>query len=71
MIIQCQAAYAEGVTTRVITRTVSVKFRHGKCLAPLNVDEDIVYSPNKYRETEGVKEIELRAWLHDQFPKNG
>ena len=23
-------------------------------------DEDIVYSPNKYRETEGTKEIKLR-----------
>jgi hypothetical protein len=40
---------------------VLVKFQHGKCLAPRKVDEDIVYSPNKYRETEGVKEIELRA----------
>ena len=35
MITQCQAAYAEGVTTRAIARTVSVKFRYGKCLAPL------------------------------------
>ena len=71
MITQCQAAYAEGVTTRVITRTVSVKLRHGKCLAPLNVDEDIVYSPNKYRETEGVKETELKVWSQDQYQKSG
>ena len=71
MITQCQAAYAEGVTTRVITRTALVKFRRRKCLAPLNVDEDIVYSPNKYRETEGVKETELKVWLQDQYQKNG
>ena len=71
MITQCQAAYAEGVTTRVLTRTVSVKLRHRKCLAPLDVDEDIVYSPNKYRETEGTKEIELKVLWLDQYQKNG
>ena len=60
MITQCQAAYAEGVTTRTNVRTILVQFQYGKCLAPLIVDEDIVYSPNKYRETEGVKEIELK-----------
>ena len=42
-----------------------------KCRAPRNVDEDIVYSPNKYRETEGAKEIELKVWSHDQYQKNG
>ena len=55
MTTQCRAAYAEGVTTRAFARTAQVKFLCGKCLAPLNVDEDIVYSPNKYRETEGIK----------------
>lgn len=71
MITQCQAAYAEGVTTRADARTALVKFRCGKCLAPLIVDEDIVYSPKKYRETEGIKEIELKAWLQNQCLMNG
>ena len=61
MITQCQAEYAEGVTTRANARTILAKFQYGKYLAPPIVDEDIVYSPNKYRETEGVKEIELKA----------
>jgi hypothetical protein len=37
----------------------------------VKVDEDIVYSPNKYRETEGAKEIELKVWSHDQCLENG
>ena len=71
MTIQCQAVNAEGVTTRVITRTVLVKLQYGKRLAPLYVDEDIVYSPNKYRETEGMKEIELKELWRDQFLRSG
>ena len=27
-----------------------------------NRDEEIVYSPNKYRETEGIKERMLQNW---------
>jgi len=33
--------------------------------------EDIVYSPNKYRETEGVKEIKQRVSLVNQCLENG
>lgn len=71
MITQCQAAYAEGVTTRADARTILVKFQYRKCLAPLIVDEDIVYSPNKYRETEGAKEIELKELWPALFQKSG
>ena len=28
-----------------------------------NRDEEIVYSPNKYRETEGMKERMLQNWM--------
>jgi len=48
-----------------------VKFRYGKCLASLNRDEEIVYSPNKYRETEGIKEIELKELLPNPCPHIG
>ena len=38
-----------------------VKFRIPKCHASY-LDEEIVYSPNKYRETEGIKDIGLNDW---------
>jgi hypothetical protein len=43
-----------------------VKFHIGKCRAPVMQDEDIVYSPNKYRETEGIKEIKPKASYQSQ-----
>ena len=41
--------------------TVAVKFCYGKCRAPFLMDEDIVYSPNKYRETEGTKVMQQKV----------
>ena len=81
MTIQCQARLVIIWKVKRLRHTVLikdyevcthlVKLQMWKCRAPLIVDEDIVYSPNKYRETEGTKEIGLRALLLDQFQKNG
>lgn len=35
-----------------------------KCHAPLTEGEDIVYSPKKYRETEGIKEMQPKRYTH-------
>ena len=60
---------AEGVTTKTYglcnedyeVCTIYVKLINWKFRAPaILLDEDIVYSPNKYRETEGKKEIKRR-----------
>ena len=36
--------------------TGAAKFRIHKCHAALWEADDVLYSPNKYRETEGIKE---------------
>ena len=45
----------EGVTTIPRGSTLTVKVRRWKCHTPYG--EEIVYSPNKYRETEGIKDV--------------
>jgi hypothetical protein len=56
MPIPCQASKEEGVTTIPQGSSFYVKFVVAKCHASF-MDEDIVYSPDKYRETEGIKTI--------------
>ena len=51
MSILCRAARAEGAT---IISSVAVKLRHAK-RRPSLWDDDMIYSPTKYRETEGTK----------------
>ena len=52
--------------------TIPVKLRSGKCRAPVCIlGEDIVYSPNKYRETEGIKEIKLKELSVNQCQELG
>lgn len=51
--------------------TLTVKLREGKCRAPGEPGEDIVYSPNKYRETEGIKEIKQRESSVSLCQRNG
>ena len=55
MTIPCQVPKGKGVTTIPQGSRFTAKFRIPKCYAPQFVGEDIVYSPNKYRETEGIK----------------
>ena len=58
MSILCQASNTEEGQTTILKRSRSkVKFLAPKCHAPLIEGDDIVYSPDKYRETEGIKEI--------------
>ena len=58
MKILCQASNTEEGATTILRRSRGeVKILAPKCHAPLIEGDDIVYSPNKYRETEGIKEI--------------
>lgn len=41
-----------------------------KCRAPIISDEDIVYSPNKYRETEGTKGDKTKGIIAKPMPRN-
>ena len=57
MTILCQATlnWVEGATTIPQGSTFKLKLLIWKCCTSYR-DEDMVYSPIKYRETEGIKE---------------
>ena len=60
MTIPCQALEIQRRCNDYSTwKYMSGEIPAWKCLAPRKEGEDIVYSPNKYRETEGKKEKQL------------